>query len=265
MGALRSIASLLAMVACVGGALAQENSSDWSSPEGVANAFLQFATRSAYSRRDHQVQKWVEGVRYRVVLRGGEEALYEKLVDVHMGHLVQLTGLDIQRASRIADANFVVVMTNDAHLVEDSLAFSGQGAYGHGDLFFRHSMCRASLRADATGAIRHAVAMIPVDRAHSAGQLVGCVAEELTHMMGLTNDTETSLPSIFSHGTVRSFLSGLDTVMLRMLYDSRVKPGMRIDTLRPLLHTIAMEYQQTGLLDLAERLAGASGLAELCP
>ena len=265
MGILRNLVGLLAALVCAGSVLGQGSGTGWKSPEGMVDAFLQIATRSDYSQRERTLKKWVEGIRYGVIHRGGEIALHDGLVDVHMRHVAQITGLDIRRTSRLEQANFLVVMTNDDHIAADTLAFGGSDADDQRDLAFRGSMCSASLRSDTKGAIRRAIAMIPVDRAHSAGQLVGCVAEELTHLMGLTNDTRTTLPSIFSHGTVHSVLGGLDTTMLKMLYDGRVKSGMKADALRPLLHVIAAEYQRAGVLDNAERLAGANGLAGLSP
>jgi len=108
-----------------------------------------------------------------------------------------------------------------------------------------------------------AVAMIPVDAARAGGQLASCVVEELTHAMGLSNDSLKDFPSIFSHASGHSFLSGLDYLMLKMLYDPRVKAGMKEKTVLPILHTIASEYERDRRFETAEKIATESGLSGL--
>ena len=107
--------------------------------------------------------------------------------------------------------------------------------------------------------------MIPVDAALARADLASCVVEELTHAMGLGNDTVQPLPSIFSRKFNGAFLSGLDHLVLKMLYDPRVKPGMKEKTALPVLKTIAAEYERDGLFATADSDAAKNGLARLMP
>ena len=84
-------------------------------------------------------------------------------------------------------------------------------------------------------------------------------------MLGISNDTQRPLPSIFHHGTVRSYLTGLDYLVLKMLYDPRVRPGMKAPALRPLLQRIAADLEYSRLVDLADRLAAENGLSGANP
>lgn len=237
----------------------------WKTPDALVDAFVELALKSEYSRRDNPVRKWSTPIRYHIVHRVGEQAIHEQLVRTHLRHLAQLTGLSIEAAESAATANFLVVLTNDARIEGDVLAFAGADKDGRREQFFRDSMCLASFRADRTGNIQRAVGVIPVDRARGKGELVACIAEELTHMVGLSNDTDRPLPSIFNHGTVRSFLSGLDVLMLKMLYDPRVKPGMKEAAARPLLRRIAGEFEEARIIERAERMAADGGLAGASP
>lgn len=246
-------------------ALGAEPEGEWKTPGRLVDAFVELALKSECSSRDAPVRKWTAPIRYHVVHHVGDSGLHDQLVATHLWHLAQITDLDVAPAVTPGEANFLIVMTSDERLNADILAFAGNAGDGRRERFFRDSMCLASLRADRSGAIVRATALIPVDRARSRGELVACVVEELTHMFGVSNDTELPLPSIFNHATVRSFLTGLDYLMLKMLYDPRVRPGMKAPALRPLLHRIAMDLEQSRLVELADQLAAESGLAGANP
>jgi hypothetical protein len=109
------------------------------------------------------------------------------------------------------------------------------------------------------------MALIPVDAARARADLASCVVEELTHAMGIGNDTLQPLPSIFSRQSKLAFLSGLDYLVLKMLYDTRIKPGMSEKAARPVLKAIAAEFERDGLFAVADRDAAENGLARLMP
>ena len=229
----------------------------WKTPEGLVDAFVELALKSGYSTRANPVRKWTTPIRYVIVHRVGDEQLHTRLVEAHLAHLSQITGLSIEPAVTPDTANYTIVLTHEDLLSADT--------DGRREAFFRDGMCLASFRVGPKGAIVRAVAMIPVDRARGKGNLVGCVVEELTHMMGLSNDTEKPLPTIFHHGTLRSFLTGLDYLLLKMLYDPRVKPGMKEADLRPLLQQIAVGLQRAHFVEVADRIAAEGGLAGQSP
>ncbi len=256
---------LLALVLGSAAVAGADTGSAWKSPGQLVEAFVELALKSDYSTRVHPVRKWTTPIRYMLVHRVGEEEVHAALVITHLGQIARITGLDIEPATAAGEANYVVVLTREDMLEADTLQFLGSARDGGRERFFRDSICLASFRANPKGSILRAAAMIPVDRARGKGDLLGCVAEELTHMLGLSNDTHLPLPTIFSHGTVRGALSGLDYLMLKMLYDPRVKPGMKEAALRPILHGIAIELERSGVIEAAERLAAETGLAGINP
>lgn len=237
---------------------------DWKTADALAKAFIELAVSGSPRANGGSVKKWGNAVNYSVVHHVGEQGVHERLVHIHMHHLHQLTGVDIRAAANMSQANFLVVLTSEDRLADDIRTFLDPAGKGLAERAFRNSVCIASIRSDATGNIRRAVTLIPVDRARGSGDLIGCVAEELTHMMGLIKDTQAPLPSIFNHAPPRCFLSGLDAVLLRMLYDPRIKAGMTTEALRAVLNAIATEFRNKGVMDAEESRAASSGLANEC-
>lgn len=236
----------------------------WNSPAHLVDSFVEVALHSAYSTRQNPVYKWVVPLRYFIVQGVGDEDLHRKLIGTHFQHLAAITGLAIQPAESQATANFLVVLTSEGRLEEELPRYFGSASAHQRETLFRHSLCLASFAVERKkGSIVRAVAIIPVDRARGNGGLLSCVVEELTHAMGLPNDSLKTFPSIFSRKSTHAFLTGLDSLLLRMLYDPRVKPGMDENTVRPILQAIAAEYQRDERFDNAEKLAAESGLAGL--
>ena len=68
-----------------------------------------------------------------------------------------------------------------------------------------------------------------------------CIHEELAQGLGLANDSPTARPSIFNDNEEFALLTRQDGLMLRILYDRRLRPGMREAEARPIVETIAFE------------------------
>lgn len=231
----------------------------------LVDSFVEVALKSGYSTRQHPVRKWTVPVNYFIVHQVGDEDLHRSLLRTHFQHLADITGLAIHPATSEAAANFVVVLTSEDRLDADLLRLYRTDSVLQHEALMRHSMCLVTFATERRGSIVRAVAMIPVDRARARGDLVSCMVEELTHAMGLANDSTKNIPSIFSRQSGYAFLSGLDYLMLKMLYDPRVKAGMNEKTVRPILQAIAEEYERDKRFETAERVAAESGLSRLSP
>lgn len=246
-------------------AVAEAEEVSWKSPGFLVDSFVELAMKNGYSTRQNPVRKWMTPVRYFIVHRVGDEDLHRELIDAHFLHLAQITGLGIQPVATRAAANFLVVLTSEGALESDLPRYFGTGPARQNETLFRHSLCMASFATERRGTIVRAVAMIPVDAARAGSDLASCVVEELTHAMGLGNDTVQPLPSIFSRKSNLAFLCGLDHLVLKMLYDPRIKPGMNEKTALPVLKAIAAEYEPDRAFAAAAKLATESGLARLMP
>ncbi|MBP0482282.1 DUF2927 domain-containing protein [Sagittula salina] len=62
-----------------------------------------------------------------------------------------------------------------------------------------------------------------------------CIHEELSQGFGLTNDSPTARPSIFNDDDEFAYLTTQDAMMLQILYDPRLRPGMRAEQALPIV------------------------------
>lgn len=68
-----------------------------------------------------------------------------------------------------------------------------------------------------------------------------CIHEELAQGMGLANDSPAARPSIFNDDEEFALLTPHDALLLKILYDRRLRPGMVEAEARPIVETIAAE------------------------
>ena len=73
-----------------------------------------------------------------------------------------------------------------------------------------------------------------------------CLHEELAQGLGLPNDSPAARPSIFNDDEEFGLLTTHDELLLRMLYDRRLRPGMRADEAAPIVRQIATELTGGG-------------------
>ncbi|MDO5643035.1 MAG: DUF2927 domain-containing protein, partial [Paracoccus sp. (in: a-proteobacteria)] len=91
---------------------------------------------------------------------------------------------------------------------------------------FAYSVGRSPIYTDAIAVIR---AELP-PRLRSS-----CIHEELSQGMGLANDSPTARPSIFNDDEEFALLTRYDALLLQMLYDPRLSPGMTVETASPVV------------------------------
>lgn len=70
---------------------------------------------------------------------------------------------------------------------------------------------------------------------------LSCIHEELAQGLGLANDSPNARPSIFNDDDEFALLTTHDEMLLRMLYDPRLRAGMTVDEARPIIRQIAIE------------------------
>jgi hypothetical protein len=89
------------------------------------------------------------------------------------------------------------------------------------------------------GAYTKAVAVIRAE--HPDLFRLSCIHEEIAQGLGLSNDSPLARPSIFNDDEEFGLLTSHDEMLLRMLYDDRLVPGMSSDEARPLIAEMADE------------------------
>ena len=194
--------------------------------------FSELAFDSEYGgahRRGHIV-RWNGPVR--VSIRGFGSARYRSEVRRHLQVLAGLTGLDIRLvdwSSALAGANLEIIFVSGGGGRLDPRAPCSTLLYD------RHFVIH---RAE----IRIAPAE-PQQRRH-------CLVEELTQAMGLANDSRRLRQSIFNDSSRALNLSPWDGLMVRVLYDRLIRPGMSRDEAMPiarrLIVKLVLRHRQKG-------------------
>ena len=68
---------------------------------------------------------------------------------------------------------------------------------------------------------------------------LSCMHEEIAQAMGLANDSPRARPSIFNDDEEFALLTVQDELMLRMLYNPALRPGMTEAEARPIVESLA--------------------------
>lgn len=92
---------------------------------------------------------------------------------------------------------------------------------------------------DNSGKYTRAVAIIRAE--HPELLRLSCIHEEVAQGLGLSNDTPMARPSIFNDDEEFALLTRHDELLLRILYDPRLEPGMSIEEAGPIVRRIARE------------------------
>ena len=70
---------------------------------------------------------------------------------------------------------------------------------------------------------------------------LACIHEEMAQGLGLANDSPRARPSIFNDDEEFALLTTHDEMLLRMLYDDRLRSGMGAAEAAPIARQIARE------------------------
>lgn len=235
---------LLVFIGLVPTAMARER---WQNSAYITYSFTEVALGSEFGQSKQVVRKWVKPIRLYITHQVGDKALHEKLLDAHIEHLAAITGHDIQRVSSAKQANVRLFFTRESQLLSLIGQYSGRQSVAHE----RGSVCLASIRTNKADEIESAVIYIPVDRARRHAKLLACIVEELTQVLGLPRDSDHVYPSIFNDKTVSYLLTGLDDILLRMLYDPRMLPGSNRKKIQKIAPQILSDLEQRGLIENA--------------
>jgi hypothetical protein len=245
----------LAFLAAVGtAARADEDVSN----ADLVKAFAGVALGSEYEKRIPRIIKWEKPVNV-AVLGKGYPPLFEELVVKQIADLAKETGHPVtlaysetmRREKRLAPnvskipINVLVFFAPKAELPA-MVEKHTKGAFNAADVakYLQLGFCHGRLQIYKSGALKFAYAAVPAEmvtqvqygnvRVDPKVFLRACVTEEITQLMGLINDVEGLTFSIFSDSSRHVDLTEPDRWMLRMLYDPRLKPGMKADEALPI-------------------------------
>jgi len=156
----------------------------------------------------------------------------------------RITGLPIRQVTTDGNYNVLIVSEAERRALAPRLRAMVPGI---SDLAVRTvtEMPRSSyclvfaLDGADTGTYTRAVAVIRAE--HPDLLRLSCIHEEITQGLGLSNDSPAARPSIFNDDEEFALLTTHDELLLKMLYDRRMRPGMREAEARRVAEIIAAE------------------------
>jgi hypothetical protein len=167
-------------------------------------------------------------------------------VEAFTARLADLTGLDMAM-SEGEDVNFLVLFLNR----EEQEAFADRAATrlpGFEPSVMRairstpiDTFCTAYAFSTPEDPDSYAAVLVLIKAEHPPLTRRSCIEEEMAQAMGLPNDYDGARPSIFNDSLEFAYLTEHDEILLRMLYDPRLRPGMTAAEARPLLPEIAAD------------------------
>lgn len=160
------------------------------------------------------IHKWAGEIRYTV--RPNDK--FGDLITRAADRLSPVAGLRIYRSDTFDTANVLVEI-------------GGRGDFCHVDGFAR--------KTDAV----YVGAIVKISSDFPAGTIPECIIEEFSQMLGPGNDTTVLEQSLWRPYEQKTYhdLTWSDAVILRALYDERLKPGMHRDKALPIVRQIITE------------------------
>ncbi|WP_247740295.1 MULTISPECIES: DUF2927 domain-containing protein [unclassified Paracoccus (in: a-proteobacteria)] len=229
--------------------------------ERLARDFIQIALRDEYSRDGDQLvqnahsaplRRWQVPVRMQVEFGDTADTAARRLYRAEIASFAtRLQGASGHPVETVqSKGNFLVLVLNEDEraavmpmLLRLMPDLPARDAAALRDLDPRN-FCSvfAYFRGDGAVYVR-AVALI---RAELPPLLrSSCIHEELAQGMGLANDSPDARPSIFNDDEEFALLTRHDELLLRMLYDPRLRPGMTEAEAAPIIRRIAEELVGT--------------------
>lgn len=180
----------------------------------------------------------------------GDRALHTQLVQMQLTHLAEITGHDMQLVDTLADANLHLVFTRQSLWASEVTRLMGVNSVQN----IHGSVCMGKFALNSKSEIERAWVIIPVDQAQMHGKLVACVVEEITQVLGLPNDSEKVFPSIFNDKTPQDLLTGLDLILLKLLYNSSIRAGMTAAEIESPVQHLLKQWQGDGTIANADKI-----------
>lgn len=199
------------------------------------------------------LRRWVAPVRMDIIFGDGvppsERKRDSKNVRNYAARLGRVTGHPVSMSKR---ANFIVVIASDDDRA-DALAAAAARVPGITTASLtplnnipRDTYCVVAAYASGSGANIYTAALAVIRAENPSLLKLSCIHEELAQGMGLANDSPSARPSIFNDDDEFALLTHHDELLLKMLYDPRLRPGMNADQARPTIQKIAAELTQSG-------------------
>lgn len=208
-------------------------------------------SRGRFDRREveSRLRRWEQPIRMRLIfgdsVPAAQRAEDRRMVESFADRLSVLSGRRITLTA--GRANFLVLFLD----VDEQRAF--------GDELLRlmprispvvvrevtesprDTFCAAYAMSDSVEGSAYTAAVALIKAEHAGLMRLSCIHEELAQAMGLANDSPLARPSIFNDDEEFALMTRHDELLMRVLYDPRLRPGMTPEEARPIVRRIAAE------------------------
>lgn len=208
----------------------------------VGGRFLQQETPS-------RLRRWAGPVRiqphFGAFVDASRQAEDRSVLSTYAARLARVTGHPITTVR--SGGNFHVLYLNRddqrsvGGLVRDLVPGIGDDVIAEIETMPRTTFCSVYAFSESGGQSVYIAAIAIIRDEHPSLLRRSCVHEEVAQGLGLPNDSPAARPSIFNDDEEFAFLTRHDELLLQMLYDPRLQPGLRPDEARPTIRRIAEE------------------------
>ena len=165
-------------------------------------------------------------------------------VTAYAARLSRLTGLPIHMTTEPANFHVLVLNENErraaAPLLRALVPGIGEDVIRTVTEMPLSTYCVAFAFPER-GAYTYGQALAVIRGEHPSLMRRACYHEELAQALGPANDSPHARPSIFNDDQEFALLTRQDELILHMLYDPRLTPGMTPDQARPIAQRLASE------------------------
>lgn len=227
----------------------------WQNIDYIQKAFNEIALKNEYKKTKRRIVKWQQPIHYQFQYHQiKQNPLVENLFKIHLSHLADITQHTIIQSK--INSNLTIHLTTDknyGHVIKSNTQSTVKNIE-------RDSNCMGFFTTNKHNEIIQAHIVIPVDHAFSKGLLVACVVEETTQVMGLPNDSDWVNPSIANDASKIELLTGLDYILLKTLYQPKLKAGMAFDKSQPVIRKRLKALWRTKQIQGANLIVNSKGL-----
>jgi hypothetical protein len=221
----------------------------------LAETFLKIALFNEYTRTGTVtlqqesgsiLRRWQApvrvGLRFGASVPADKRATDTARVSSYLARLAGLTGLSI----RLDDAQpnfYVYFVSEDERQALGPAMHAALPQLSNGEIsdivnLPRSTYCVALTQSAGGGGVYNR-AFIVIRAEHPDLLRLSCIHEEIAQALGLPNDSPQARPSIFNDDEEFALLTRQDEMMLRMLYNPALRPGMTITQARPIVEALA--------------------------
>ena len=228
------------------------------SPKILAMNFERIALYSEYtlrggryirSKQQIEIRKWEQPVRINVMFGKSVSPekrkqdmksirQYVKQLQSITGHPLTITSIDPNFHVFIINSDEQAIVGNALRKIIQYNSDSVEYAIVNSPL---EIFCSAYTIVRSNNSPKYAEAVIHIKSEQPDIMRLSCIHEEFAQAMGLINDDNRVRPSIFNDDEEYALLTEHDEMMLKILYDPRIKIGMKLNEVHPIALEIAGE------------------------